>query len=91
MENRRNFSSFPPYFVICCKFLIVLGYNMSTLKGQFVLSPREREKSDRRDSKDERERQGRKMKMNEIVETEEIKTFPLYPYPAARIAGLALL
>ena len=32
--------------------LIVLGFNdMSTLVGHFVSSPREREKSDRRDSR----------------------------------------
>ena len=53
----------------------------STLVGHFVLSPREREKRDRRDSgKDEREGQGRKKIRNENEETEEIKTFPLYPY-----------
>ena len=43
--------------------------------GHFVSSPREREKSDRRDSRrDEREGQ------NESEETEEIKIFPTYPY-----------
>ena len=63
-------------------WLIVLGFNdTSTLVGHFVLSPREREKSDRRDSRrDEREEQGRKRNRNESEETEEIKTFPLYPY-----------
>ena len=62
--------------------LIVLGFNdMSTLVGHFVSSPRERGKSDRRDSRrDEREEQGRKRNRNESEETEEIKTFPLYPY-----------
>ena len=42
--------------------LIVLGFNdTSTLVDHFVSSPREREKSDRRDSRrDEREGQGRK-------------------------------
>ena len=62
--------------------LIVLGFNdMSTLVGHFVSSPREREKSDRRDSRrDEREEQGRKRNRNESEETEEIKTFPLNPY-----------
>ena len=35
--------------------------------------------------------QGRKRKMNESEETEEIKTFPPLPLPAARIAGLAYL
>ena len=40
--------------------LIVLGFNvMSTLVGHFVLSPREREKWDRRDSRDERDGTGR--------------------------------
>ena len=32
-------------------------------------------------SGDEREGQGRKRNRNESEETEEIKTFPLYPYP----------
>ena len=65
------------------RFLIVLGFNdTSTLEGHFVSSPREREKRDRRESRgDERERQGRKRNRNESEETEEIKTFPLYPYP----------
>ena len=42
----------------------MLGFNdTSTLVGHFVLSPRDREKSDRRDSRrDEREGQGRKTK-----------------------------
>ena len=65
------------------KVLIVLGFNdTSTLEGHFVSSPREREKRDRRESRgDEREGQGRKRNRNESEETEEIKTFPLYPYP----------
>ena len=49
---------------------------MSTLVGHFVLTPREREKRDRRDSTDEREGQGRKRNRNVREETEEIKTFP---------------
>ena len=54
---------------------------MSILEGHFVLSPREREKRDRRDSRrDEREGQGRKRNRNESEETNEIKTFPLNPY-----------
>ena len=57
----------------------MLGFNgMSTLMGHFVLSPREREKRHRRG--DESEGQRRKRKMNESEETEEIKTFPVYPY-----------
>ena len=62
--------------------VIVLGFNdTSTLVGQLVSSPREREKRDRRDSRgDEREGQGRKRNRNECEKTEEIKTFPLYPY-----------
>ena len=65
------------------KHLIVLGFNdTSTLEGHFVSSPREREKRDRRESRgDEREGQGRKRNRNESEETEEIKTFPLHPYP----------
>ena len=60
----------------------MLGFNnTSTLEGHFVLSPKEREKSDGRDSRrDEREEQGRKRNKNESEETEEIKTFLLYPY-----------
>ena len=62
--------------------LIVLGFNdMSTLVGHFVLSPRESEKRDRRDSRrDEREGQGRKRNRTKSEETEEIKLFPFYPY-----------
>ena len=65
----------------CIWFLIELGFNdTSTLVGHFVSSPREREKRYRRDSRgDEREGQGRKRNRNESEETEEIKTFPLYP------------
>ena len=58
--------------------LIVLGFiDTSTLVGHFVASPREREKRDR---EDEREGQGRKRNRNESDETEELETFPLYPY-----------
>ena len=59
----------------------MLGFNdTSTLVGHFVSSPREREKRYRRDSGgDEGEGQGRKRNRNESEETEEIKTFPLYP------------
>ena len=54
---------------------------MSILVDHFVLPPTEREKADRRASRgDERERQGRNRNRNESEETEEIKTFPLYPY-----------
>ena len=57
----------------------MLGFNdTSTLKGHFVSPPREREKRDSR--RDEREGQGRKRNRSESEETEEIKTFPLYPY-----------
>ena len=48
--------------------------------GHFVSSPREREKIGRRDSRDEKEGQERNRNRNESEETEEIKTFPLYPY-----------
>ena len=67
---------------LICLDLIMLGFNdTSTLVGHFVSSPRERKKRDRRDSKgDEREGQGIKRKINVNEETEEIKTFPLYPY-----------
>ena len=62
--------------------LIVLGFNYtSILVGHFVSSPREREKRYGRDSTgDEREGQGRKRNRTESEDTEEIKTFPLYPY-----------
>ena len=57
--------------------------------GHFVLSPREREKRDRRDNRgDQREGQGRKRNRNESKETEE-KNIPLLSLPATRIAGLA--
>ena len=44
----------------------MLGFDTSTLVGHFMLSPREREKRDGRDSRgDETEGQGRKRNMNE--------------------------
>ena len=77
------------------KQLIVLGFNdTSTLVGHFVLSPREREKRDRRNSRrDEREGQGRKRNRNESEETEEIKHSPstLTCYKDTTVAGLAHL
>ena len=45
----------------------------STLVGHFVSSPREKEK---RDSRDEREGQGRKRNRKEWEQTEKIITFP---------------
>ena len=50
----------------------------TTLVGHFVSSPREWEKRDSR--RDEREGWGRNRNRSEIYETEEIKTFPLFPY-----------
>ena len=60
----------------------VLGFNdTSTRVGHFMLSPREREKRDCRDSRgNERDGQERKRNRNESEGTEEIKTLPLYPY-----------
>ena len=60
----------------------MLGFNnTSTLVGHFISSPREREKRDKKDSRgDERKGTGEKKKLNESEETQEIKTFPLYPY-----------
>ena len=67
-----------PDIVIGFLFFIVLRFNdMSTLVGVFVSSPREREKRDIRG--DEKEGQGRESYRFESEETEEIKTFPLYP------------
>ena len=54
--------------------------------GDFVSSPREREKRDSRG--DEREGQETKRNRNEKDETEEIKHSPL-PLPTTRIANLA--
>ena len=61
--------------------LIVLGFNdTSTHVGNFVSSPREREKGDRRDSRRyEIEEQRRNGNKNESGEAEEIKTILLYP------------
>ena len=58
-------------------WLVVLGFNnMSTLVGHFVSSPRDREKTDRRDSRGtEREGQKGKKNRNESEETEETETF----------------
>ena len=69
-------------------YCIELGFNDWTLVSHFVSSPRGKEK---RDSRDERDGQGRKRNRNESKETGEIKTFPPLPLPAARIAGLAQL
>ena len=54
----------------------MLGFHdTSNLVGHFMSSPRERDNRDRRYStEDEREVKGRKRKMNESEETEEIKT-----------------
>ena len=68
----------------------MLGFNNTlTLVGHSVSSPRKKEKRDSRG--DEREGQGRKRNGNDSEETEEIKTFPLYPYLLQRTAGLAQL
>ena len=62
----------------------MLGFKDTlTLVGHLVSSPREREKRNRRDSReDEIEEQGRKRNRNESEETEEIKhsssTFTCY-------------
>ena len=72
--------------------LIELGFNdTSTIAGHFVSSPKDREKRDRRDSReDEREGQGRKE--NEWKWRNRInKNIPPLPFPAARIAGFAHL
>ena len=62
---------------------------MSTLTGHFVSSPREREKTDRRESRgDETAGKGIKKKMDEREETRNKNISPL-PIPAAKIAGLA--
>ena len=80
---------------------IVLGLNdTSTLVGHFVLSPGEREKRDRRDSReDEREGQGKKKenkwkwrnRRNKKTPTSPPHPHPPLPLPAARTAGLAKL
>ena len=56
--------------------LIALGFNdTSILVGHFMSSPRDREKTDKKDSRaDEREAQGRNRNRKESEETEEIKT-----------------
>ena len=58
----------------------MLGFNDSTLMGHFVLSPREREKRDRRDSRGHERGTGKKEKKNGSEETEGIKISSLYPY-----------
>ena len=70
------------------RVLIVSGFNnTSALVGLFVSSPKEREKRDRTDSRgDKREGLGKKRKMKESDEREEITIFPPLPLPAARTA-----
>ena len=58
--------------------LIMLEFNMSTPVSNFFSPPRDREKRD--SSGDDREGQERKKNRNESEETEDIETFPLYPY-----------
>ena len=60
----------------------MLGFNnTSTLVDHFVPSPREREKIEEEIVEEiKREGLGRNRNRNENEETEEIKTFPLYPY-----------
>ena len=59
--------------------LIVLGFNdTSTLVGHFVSSPRKREIEEIAEEMKERDRG--EEEMNDSEETEEIKTFPIYPY-----------
>ena len=69
--------------------LIVLRFNdTSTLVGQFVSSPREREKKSKEIIEEMKERDREERNRNESEETEEINYIPL-PLPATRIAGLA--
>ena len=59
--------------------LLCWGLTTNPCGSFYVVSEREGEK--RRDNRgDEREEQGRKRNRNESEETEEIKTFPQYPY-----------
>ena len=68
------------------------GGGLTTFVAHFVLSPRKREKTDRRASKgDERERQGRKRNRNEREETEEIKNIAPLSLSATTTEGLAQL
>ena len=82
INKRKQFKTAPHKQISPLQDLILLGFNdTSTLMGLFVLSPREREKRDKRESRgDERVGQGRKREMNESQGTEEITTLPLYPY-----------
>ena len=80
-----------------CELIVLVLNDTSTLVGHFVLSPREREKRDRGDSRGEeeveemKERDRRERKINETEETEEIKIFPPLSIPAKRIASLVQL
>ena len=69
-----------PYQIL---IFFLLSWGLRTRQPLWVILCylKEKEKRDRRDSRgDEREGQERKRKMNESAGTEEIKTFPLYPY-----------
>ena len=52
---------------------------MSTLVGHFVLAPKEREKRDRRGSRDKKERD-REERGTGMKVKQRNKTFSLYPY-----------
>ena len=67
----------------------MMGFSQtSTLVGHFVLSPRAREKGDRRDSRgSEREGQGRNR--NETEETEETRNVSLRKHPYSNIQKIS--
>ena len=53
---------------------------MLILVGHFLSSPREREREIEETVEEMKERDRGERKLNDSEETEEIKTFPLYPY-----------
>ena len=67
----------------CNRIIRNLCWGLTILQPFWVILCRlsEKGREEKRDSRrDEREEQGRKRNRNESEETEEIKTFPLYPY-----------
>ena len=81
LQVSQQFNPFTPEF-----WLIVLGFiDTSTLVVILCRLPEKGRRKRRNSRGDEREGQGRKSKMNESEEIEEIKNIHFLPIPAAKI------
>ena len=76
-EEIKTFPFYPYCYKVMCYWLC---WGLTTRQPLWVILCRTPEKGRKEIVEDERDRQGRKRKINESEETEEIKTFPFYPY-----------